>query len=162
MLFSERQDTGLQPSDSLPNHSSHSVLPASPPVHSPPRLALLTSCKLFQMLFPKLYCPLTRRETPRLLLHPARPRYTSQRSRKPRPKPTLLEESLGFAVTGSIIRSVCYVCYVLYRQISSTVAAERRNRNVVKQLGAEPGRKPGITVVYFNFEREEPRGKDNS
>lgn len=55
-----------------------------PLLHSPPRLALLTSCKLFQMLFPKLYHPLTRRTPPLLLLtRPARPRYISQSIPKP-------------------------------------------------------------------------------
>jgi hypothetical protein len=43
--------------------------------HSPPRLALLTSCKLFQMLFPRLHRPLVRASP---LWQSSRSRYTSQ------------------------------------------------------------------------------------
>ena len=132
---------------SIPNKSSHSVLPASvsPPVHSPPRLALLTSCKLFQMLFPKLYRPLIRRRTPPLLLRPPRLRYISQKQNSLQYWEKAAEVTGHFAIAGSIVWGVCYL-------VANSPAVIENTHHVLRPHCTDSCRKSGFTCGHGKYE----------
>ena len=74
--------------------------------HSPPRLALLTSCKLFQMLFSRLHRPLVRTSP---LWRLSRPRYILQGSSDPRPPgPAAILTILATLIVGETFLSTLF------------------------------------------------------